>query len=118
MTSLFVKSKLFWITWKDITFFFFLNFLCRELWHLLDLLWLSFWPNFKIYWEMGFLSSSERVRHERSVTLPQMSHGAAILRNYSAKVKISYHKALGRRWKTWSEDVHFNGVVPTGQWFT
>lgn len=72
---LFAKSELIWITWKVL----FLNFL----WHVLDLLWLSIRPDFKIHQEMGFLSPSEPVRAWRLQDL---------VPHVTAKMKTSYQR--------------------------
>lgn len=66
--------------------YYFFNFHCRELWHLLELLCLAQFQNPPGNRIFVLLRTHEGMM---SATLLLMSHGAAVLRNNTAKVKIS-----------------------------
>lgn len=83
-------------------FFYYYYFLCRELWHLQDLLCWSTWPHFNIHREMALLSSSEPVRAQRfcnmapNVTLCCLLWGTLLLKR---KLHITETRGLRKKVK-------------------
>lgn len=96
-------------------FFFFFLFLISSAENS-DISWIysdwAFGPISKSTGKWDFYPPQNLRGHEGSVILPQTSHGAATLRSYSAKVKISYDRDT----KPWEEGERHDLKMSSYMW--